>query len=349
MTGQQRPAQDVAPGRIPGLDALRGVAAATVVLQHAMETIGLASSDINARSAVILFFVLSGFVLALPYVDNRADPWWRFLVRRFLRLWPPAAVAIGIAALLFAAIGSQPPYLGLWWAEPLSLDLLSRCLLFSGSGTGCSVLVMPLWSLIYEARISLIFPLLVWMTLRETRSTLIAMIIIGFGIEVQAMMSGRIAAPIFADDLISSVNVTLHFMALFVMGIALASARDRIRASIGAWSTARIAIAVLFALVLLALPSDMLRGAGGALLIAVVVGSPWASRVLGWGPLHWLGRVSFSLYLIHQPILAAFVYWFGGPLSVLQAGIAVICGIAMAELLYRAVERPAILLGRRIP
>ncbi|MCB9988463.1 MAG: acyltransferase family protein [Rhodospirillales bacterium] len=73
--------------RFHGLDSLRGIAALVVVFNHFYGVIpALASSEnwlfsytplhtlIAGRQAVIIFFVLSGFVLSLPYVQGRAPP-----------------------------------------------------------------------------------------------------------------------------------------------------------------------------------------------------------------------------------------------------------------------------------
>ncbi len=59
----------------------------------------------GARFGVLLFFVLSGFVLALPYFEARNDAYGPYLVRRFFRLYPPFAFVILVAALLHSLFG----------------------------------------------------------------------------------------------------------------------------------------------------------------------------------------------------------------------------------------------------
>ncbi len=334
--------------RIHRLDALRGVAASVVLLQHGMETLGLASSELNARPAVLLFFVLSGFVLALPYVDSREPPWRLFLLRRFLRLWPPVAVTVGLAAGLHLLIAPGPPFLGIWWSQPLDADLIGRCLALSAQNGGCGSLVIPLWSLAYEARVSAIFPLLMLLVMKTTRSTVLAAIVIGFGVEVQALTQGRWAAPIYAHGLIGDINLTLHFAALFVFGMALARHRkDAVRRIAALGAAPRLGLAA-FAVALLLLPSDVIRGAASTLVIALVLAAGPGAVWLDGAVVRWLGRVSFSLYLVHQPVLAAFVYMNGGPLSIAQMLAAVGAGLAAAELLFRLVEQPSMMLARRI-
>lgn len=334
--------------RLHRLDALRGVAASVVLLQHGMETLGLASSEVNARPAVLLFFVLSGFVLALPYVDGRPPPWRLFLLRRFLRLWPPVAVVVALAAALHLLIVPGPPFLGIWWSQPVDADLIGRCLALSAQNGGCGSLVLPLWSLAYEARVSAIFPLLMLLVLKQSRSTVLAAIVIGFGVEVQALAQGRVAAPIYAQGVIGDVNLTLHFAALFVFGMALAKHRDDVVRRIMALGAGPRLGLVAMAAGLMLVPSDVIRGAASALIIALVLAAGSRANWLDGVVVRWLGRVSFSLYLVHQPVLAAFVYLNGGPLSVAQMLAAVGLGLIAAEILFRLIEQPSLVLARRI-
>src|ERR1017187_3352351 len=102
--------QNAPSHRFRSLDALRGIAALVVVVQHVM----LALPDgirgqlgfielafaMAARFAVMLFFVLSGFVLSLPYFAGKNLAYGPYLVRRFCRLYLPFAFAVLISALL---------------------------------------------------------------------------------------------------------------------------------------------------------------------------------------------------------------------------------------------------------
>ena len=113
-------------GRLHELDALRGVAAVSVVLHHSAlispviqdntRADGLTAVNVAKYSplhalfagnpAVIVFFVLSGLVLALPFAEGRGDGYRAFIVKRILRLWPPYVVAVAAAFLLAATIGA---------------------------------------------------------------------------------------------------------------------------------------------------------------------------------------------------------------------------------------------------
>lgn len=88
--------------RLPGLDALRGVAALIVTARHFQQEFRLTELPISASLSVYVFFTLSGFVMALTYESQfRAGlttP--SFLKLRYRRLFLPVAVGTLIGALL---------------------------------------------------------------------------------------------------------------------------------------------------------------------------------------------------------------------------------------------------------
>jgi len=115
--------QTTAPKRrLTSLDAVRGIAAFVVILHHcylAMPdqplstfTALLSSRPLrvfhNGGAAVIIFFVLSGYVLALPFFSGRQPSYTRYVVKRICRIYIPFAVALCIAVLLYTITDRQP-------------------------------------------------------------------------------------------------------------------------------------------------------------------------------------------------------------------------------------------------
>lgn len=84
------------PDRIPSLDSLRGLAALTVCLFH-VDYDGWAKPLFNGHGAVVVFFVLSGFVLHGAL--SRTDP-WAYLIARFFRLFPVVFASVALILLL---------------------------------------------------------------------------------------------------------------------------------------------------------------------------------------------------------------------------------------------------------
>src|SRR5579884_3952103 len=135
--------------RIRELDALRGLAALSVVFDHyinllegssrpdlqRVETVihGLSKTPLYVfragGQAVIFFFVLSGFALAVM-MESRALGYGKYTVKRVTRLYIPYAVCVGIAAIFIAAFGSTHiPTLGTWANELLGMKLTLRTVL----------------------------------------------------------------------------------------------------------------------------------------------------------------------------------------------------------------------------
>src|ERR1700722_11258590 len=106
--------------RLEYLDSLRGLAAMQVLLGHCLGIFpifagaeGATSNPVvwaliytplhlfwNGAQAVIFFFVLSGFVLALPYFNHRAPFYESYLVRRFFRIYVPYIIVVTVSAFL---------------------------------------------------------------------------------------------------------------------------------------------------------------------------------------------------------------------------------------------------------
>ncbi len=58
------------------------------------------------HEAVILFFVLSGFVLSLPYLKNTNMTYSSYLIKRFLRLYIPYSISVLIATFLYVSFSN---------------------------------------------------------------------------------------------------------------------------------------------------------------------------------------------------------------------------------------------------
>ncbi|HWI71192.1 MAG TPA: acyltransferase family protein, partial [Baekduia sp.] len=178
--------------RLPALDGLRGLAALVVLLSHLVdagvpalsETIALGGDPAGAArwlmrtplaivwagpELVIVFFVLSGFVLTRALRSRPASP-AAFLAGRAVRLYLPAWLALIPAALLVALVPRAPGHaitgVGYWldtYARPVGLSQVARdmaLVLPDHVGRGEGTLNGVLWSLRWEVWFSLALPLL---------------------------------------------------------------------------------------------------------------------------------------------------------------------------------------------
>lgn len=104
-------------GRFDYLDGFRGLACLMVVFYHSAVNLGVAPWVIWGFTGVHLFFVISGFLLAMPFMDGlagtRAFPdtisFWK---RRFIRIYPPFLVSLIAFTLLRIVTHTNVPSAG---------------------------------------------------------------------------------------------------------------------------------------------------------------------------------------------------------------------------------------------
>jgi peptidoglycan/LPS O-acetylase OafA/YrhL len=137
------------------LEAIRGFAAIYVVLHHSfskdafMEGIGISFLFRFGQEAVILFFILSGFVIQYAYTKSPDKSFRTFILKRFLRIYIPL-IFVFTANYLLVAISNNRSSID-WWVlfgnilmlqDTTSLKPNVICGPFLGN--------LPLWSLSYE-------------------------------------------------------------------------------------------------------------------------------------------------------------------------------------------------------
>ena len=359
MTAWPGPAS-VARGRVGTLDALRGIAALVVVLHHANYMVAsywgptvlwlLDWSPLRVlkagRPAVVFFFVLSGYVLTLALLRQRgpvSPASWA--MRRTLRLLPPVVASVLLSAGLCWWFAEDQPVddLGLLvavsWSEPPDLVSLLRHMALLDSDDFAFPMNIVLWSLVHEWRISLVMPLVLLfrgnVALLLGVAFLLRSVAIAAGADEDEAMLGR--------HLHSTVVATTYFLFAFAVGAALAlkepvaipagAMRWAAWAAVAAAAMSRSDLAVIAASVLLIL---LARGEGGPFI-----------RALRSTALLWLGRVSYSLYLVHVPVALALAHALDGDLPAPAiAALTVVLALPAAAVFYKAVERPSLLLSR---
>ena len=143
----------------------------------------------NGESAVIMFFVLSGFVLTLPYTGpspKRIDV-VPFIIRRIFRLYPAYWVGILLALLLRFAVFSPTGLYGLseWanslWHLPVTWKTLVQHFFMVAPRIQPNAIDPVIWSLIIEMKVSLIFPA-VLLLVQHTKKARYALLVMGIAI-----------------------------------------------------------------------------------------------------------------------------------------------------------------------
>jgi peptidoglycan/LPS O-acetylase OafA/YrhL len=214
---------------------------------------------------------------------------------------------------------------------------------------GPSGLIGTLWSLQWEVWFSLLLPLyLVFVAFFGRRLVLEIALAVG----CLLLVTADTWPGLHGFTLVSA----LRFMPMFGLGALMAVAREHVelgylRAT--AYRGGRIVFLVLAAVLfsakwwlfgitadnVLASRAEALQVLGAAMLVAIALSDPVAHRVLNTRLIAWLGAISFSLYLVHAPIvdLARQVVPEGAPaLSIL---LAIPVSLGVAWLFWWAVER----------
>jgi peptidoglycan/LPS O-acetylase OafA/YrhL len=358
--------------RIRSLDGIRGLAALVVMLSHLADTapeffqphppitaIQFWLSPfavlkytplrllVAGRASVLVFFVLSGFVLCLSV--RQGNSYGSYIAKRATRIYLPFAFSIFFAAILYTMVDPKVVApLSDWvnfqnWTDAPTLGYILSNLLMSGVPE-FPTLNSPSWSLVHEMRISIVFPLLV--------------ILLGYNywatISVATIVSTIALAFPFANPIVYTIELSIGYVCFFVAGAALAMRASEVIKEIKALPNWLVVLLWLLAGILLISPmnnnlNSLAPGLGAVLLISLCISSQIASRFLESGTAMWLGRISYSLYLIHVPIILAVVHLGAGqiPLPALWI-IAVGVSLVLAEICNRMIEQPSILLGRRL-
>lgn len=362
-------------GRIHSLDGIRGVAALVVLIHHSALLFPVLAATYFTRSAtddgpfvwwltysplhllwegdgaVYIFFILSGVVLALPFVSKpfRAKS---FYPQRLLRLYLPIWAAVMFAATTVYLIPRHGGTANMWLnarVEDVTTGILVRDLtLVRGPGG----LATPLWSLQWEILFSLALPVYLWMAFK-LRGHLAAKL---------TVLLAATSASGFTDG---TPELILKYMPMFMIGVVMIAEHR----TLGRWAESMSrrpgVLPALFSTgcVLLTArwyakattPSEIIQNAmigpmvlGAAMIIFSAMYWAPLKSALECSPAQWLGKISFSLYLIHEPIIVTLGYVMGAELAPMAAVLGLVLSLLLAPLFFRWIERPSHRLAKAI-
>jgi peptidoglycan/LPS O-acetylase OafA/YrhL len=341
-----------ATGYRADLDGLRAVAVLLIILFH----VGVAGLP-GGYVGVDVFFVISGFLitgLLVRELDQTGTLALReFYARRARRILPASFLVLG-ATLVGCVVFLSP--VGLWRAAP---DIAASAayvpnLLFARDVTDYfhPARVSPVihyWSLGVEEQFYVFYPafLLVAHRLAARRGPRLVGYI-GLAVAVSLALSVVFTAshPTAAFYLLPTRAWELGAGALLVF----AGPRLRGLSAVQANAAAAVGIALIVSSAVLFGPSTPFPGVAGlvpvlgtVLVIAAggATSTPWTSVVLAWAPVRYIGRISYSLYLWHWPIIVFGAIAFRGVVpDAAQSAAAIGLTALLAAATYRWVEDP---------
>ncbi|PEW97824.1 acyltransferase [Bacillus cereus] len=370
-------------GRYKELDSLRGIAAIIVLLGHFLALFPILGKKVmystfgtyfsilwQGHSAVIIFFVLSGFVLSLPFYKGTEFNYLKYLIKRVCRIYIPYImilfIAIGIKLGIHSKIGTIPGLVqwGSWNIE-VSFNRVIDHILFLREFNS-DAFIMVIWSLVHEMRISIVFPLIIFLLLRVNWkvSIGIAMFLSVIGYLLMKNIPSEFNMPVSTNYFI-----TLHYSSMFIIGALLAKNREYLVSKIinskvkyillplGLlfFSYPRIPFMLLSKLIgeidygLYLIIIDWYICFGAVLIILSALSSKLFSKLLLIKPVQFIGEISYSLYLVHPIVLLTTVHIFYGKISVpLILLISFLFTMFVSVLCYKFIEIPSIKIGRKL-
>ena len=213
-----------------------------------------------------------------------------------------------------------------------------------------------IWSLVQEMRISLFFPLLVYLAKRYDWK-----IVLGIGLALYGLIGYGLNSIIVKYYPNNDVAITARYVLMFVIGILLAKHWDTLTKSFK-----KIPTFFQYGLFLIALlfyvntwltfgvqtpykipVNELFVSAGVCILLIIVLASVRFSKILLYRPIAYLGKISYSLYLLHSIVLIACVNLLFGRLSLaVILSIAFITTFAISIPAYHFIELPSMTLGK---
>ena len=195
-------------------------------------SISFQKSKRPGRSAVIVFFVLSGFVLAYS-LQKHPLPYLGYLIKRVFRIYPAFLFAILASYVLHRTIGVQHEETS-EWVKSVIIDrdltpgtfMTHLALWGTLQSQGLDAVV---WSLVHEMRISLIFPFIFFAVKRYTWRSFLAFWLLSFVCTLWSLdITGSVILGYQETTFIRSFLDTGFFIVFFAAGANLAIERKTV-------------------------------------------------------------------------------------------------------------------------
>ncbi len=353
------------------IDSLRGVAILMVVLVNAAQTYGLVGSAFDAlarygQMGVQLFFVLSAYTLCLSADQRHGEsrPLLKYGLRRFFRIAPMYYLGVGLyAAVAVGAWSTAIPHAPS--AEGYTpVNVVANVLFVHGFYAPANQAIVPGgWSIGTEVAFYLAFPYLfafaktcfaesgagrvVWVMLAVCFSQIVLLCLYPLGLEVHnggfVYFNLVTQAPVFFVGMAYYFHEAARERA-YAVGYDVLAFAGLTAVALGLWS---LYIGHLYSVIALVSAVSFVH------LIQVFWKVAWLNAA--W--LQRLGRVSYSVYLLHFVVVWRLAGWLAGDLGRVIGGVPTILALfaassvisyGLAEFTTRVVEEPFGRLGKHL-
>ena len=307
--------------KIPELDGLRAIAILAVLVTHFSHQQVL----IGGYLGVDLFFVLSGFLItSLLLSEERGGGvgLGNFYARRALRILPPLLAAT-VLALALGTISIQAALAALFFVANIVDVHLGA--------------FVPMWSLSVEEHFYLLWPFL-FIALGKHRPRFVAYAILAVVATRVLLLSMKLG--VYEQTYARADSLLVGCGAALMMTIRPPKLARWVAPATMAALLATFAFMPWRSFLMMSFGFTLLAFVCAALIVSVLEHDTFVSRWLRWGPMQYVGRRSYGLYVYHAPLYV----WFyrshvGEPgFDPTIAAMAAIATFAVAEISYRTIE-----------
>ncbi len=327
------------------IEGLRGVAVLLVVLYHAT----FAWIE-GGYVGVDVFFVISGYLITRLLIDEFETGTFsvrNFYVRRIRRLIPSLLATI-LVTLAAGIVILSPEHLRELASSSLAaaLSLSNFNFALSDGYFETSSRIKPLlhtWSLSVEEQFYLLWPFTLFVIFRVAALRRHLFLIVGL-----VLVAGLVLSEFAIGQNPAWAYFLLPFRAYQLLTGALAVWAERRLAGAGRGTSTALTVAGIGLVLGSALvfdeasPFPGFHGAvpalGGFLIVAAGGRAPLPARLLSVAPLTALGRISYSVYLAHWPIVVFARYLSVGPFTSLEKWLLCAASVGGGWLLFYTVE-----------
>lgn len=308
----------------------------------------------------MLFFVLSGFVLVLSLTREPLNVRVAisFYLRRSFRIYPALWLAVIFSGLVtyFVSYFAEAPRTSSWFLAVFSPDLTPLDFAKSATGFGTKVLP-PLWTIRVELIASILLPILAWWAMRG-----------------RFYIAGVAALMLIMTLAIADLHHhAVNYMVDFAIGAAIVPWIPYEKFTHSRSDDRVIALFALGILVFFRIfdPSwrfesnyegvvpDLVEALSAGVLVAIAAIRPESLSILKLPQLIFIGDISYSIYLLHFPIVVLVGKLMGIAMpdfidahqdiaAVFLSTMTILLVIPLSALTYQWIELPSIAFGKRL-